>query len=207
MKDTTRLNATLRSSIKAAIIHHRFAPEFKQLKAEGMDIAKVVYLRTFSLEEQMNLNAAPEGWFHEQSCIDLQIGDNKHAVKFGGDVYYRWDAIRNFSYRYFKDSDGKSTQRRMPHSYKWLKLNAHDPLAKRYHKLLQFQEGIEEAFKPAFSKINTMLGSYGTVGTLKAAWPEVEPFVPKAAAKVLAATPNLPAVSIPELNKALGLPV
>lgn len=205
MHDSKRLNEALRTDIREKLIKHRFGPELEQLITLYKALADEAYNLTFTVQERKRMNLLPDGWMTEKSFIEVQLGEQKHQLQFNGELYFQQGtSLRHYAYQFWDSR--KETERRVPAFYKTKRLPFTDEFVKRVHRGEQQKAAIGEAFSKALKQIDVMLKSYTTVGTLKAAWPEVAPFLPKTQPKPVA-NRSLPVVSIPSLNTALGLPV
>lgn len=205
MRDSTRLNGALRAQTKRALFRQRFGKEVAALRDERSALAVVVYYATFSEEERKLMSSLPAGWLDTTHCILFQAGEQSCCFNFDGKIY--WKCKYGDDIRYFFDSlapNKEGNEKLIPHSHKRLVVDFTHVLTKRVQELELKQARLEEDMLAVFKQVSTMLGSYATIGGLKKAWPEVEPYLPKVAEP--AAAPNLPAVLPSTLNRLLDLP-
>jgi hypothetical protein len=207
--ETTRLNAAIRYQIKHAAMNHRFLPLAKQIEKDGARLAAVIYAENFSAEHRDLMASLPVGWLEEARSIHFKWGGGMSGyLYFNGEIKIDWKYRENGVSRFLNSGFRAEAKRRMPfqskgdrnHYIKNVELNAQ---IKTYYAQV---ESLCQEFMTASKTIDAALKSYTTVKTLKLAWPEVEPFLPKTQEQINT-TPNLPAISFPTLNAMFKLPV
>lgn len=211
IRENVRLNESIRNFIRNGAINYRFRAAFLAHLNVGKALAAEVRIATFSAEEMAYIEKAPDGFLKEtDTAISLQIGHERHALNFSGLPYYNSN-YDGFLYSWtwvVARENHKDAFMRMPDKFKYVILKSESDLAQRIRAFHKASEAFKEDFKNARTAINAILKSCNSVKTLKAAWPEVEPFLPKTEEQIRTPVSNtLPAISIPTLNALFKLPV
>ena len=189
-----KLTKEMRRSIREKVIQRRFAEVEKVLVDEAVSLCSGI------VQGLEIIGDYPEGWFKKRDkfCISVDGIPGRLDEKFehGASSHrlvkksYYWEVRLQKSIPVpFSVSDGYPTVAR--DSVLWPMF---EDLQRRIDAFLDEREEAE-------AKTGAILAKFSTVKSLLDTWPELEPFVPAAAA----ALP--PALPIYEMNKLLGLPV
>src|SRR5687768_2842386 len=202
MKNSIRLNAAIRSTLQSAVLRHKFQKEGDALFEENRRIALWAYNIKFDAETQKRFAELPDGWLKEEDSFNFSAAVGSNCYHFNGRVSCGMNhaVARKCIHHQFDE-----IHMRTPHCFVNPRINLPE-FVLAVQKCEQRKDKLEEAMKNAFSKVNQMLNQYTTIGTLKAAWPEIEPFIP-AEHKVVPPPVQLPAVRPATLNAMLDLPV
>ncbi len=203
MKNSLRLNVPIRHSLSRAVLRHKFQKPVDELFNERIRIAEWAYNLKFDEATREKFASLPEGWLDEIDSMPFRAAGGSYSYRFDGFIY--WHKV---CYGVSRDcAEGKFDQRkkRAPHKYEQPHINERE-FVLAVQRVEQRQEKLEEAMKAAHSTVHLMLTSYTTIGTLKKAWPEIEPFIP-AEHEVKLEPVKLPAVRPATLNAMLDLPV
>src|SRR5687768_11563489 len=93
MKDNVRLNASIRATLKKAVLRHKFQKEGDELFEERRRIALCVYNYKFTEVVQKQMNELPEGWLQECDSINFSAGGQSYCYRFDGKVW--WNKIEH----------------------------------------------------------------------------------------------------------------
>lgn len=203
MKDSVRLNASIRSSLSKGVLRHKFQKMGNEIVAERQRIALLAYNIKFDEETRKKFQELPEGWLQENESMPFQAGGRSYSYRFDGWVY--WNRVSFNVARACIDINYDHRRMRAPDKYDQPRISDGEFIL-AVERVEQQLEKLEEAMKEAHGKVHVMLTSYTTIGTLKKAWPEIEPFIP-AEHEPQAAEVKLPAVRPATLNAMLDLPV
>lgn len=198
--ETTRMNSSIRAGIRQRVINHRFASDYSAIVKMHAKMADDLYCHLLDANARGKIAKLPAGWMEERTGITAHLGFQSHQYNFSGKIYWRnLEGIWAFG----KIGD---TYRRIPNTY-GINLPVSHEFSKEGERIEQRKKKFEEELRAALKQVDVILKSSNTIKTLRASWPEIEPFLPMTEEAVRVATPNLPAVSIPSLNAMLRLPV
>lgn len=202
----TRLTNDTRGAIVTALIHHTFDDEVRVICDEREGIANDVYNLHYA-RDLKRMEALPKGWLPTDSDVQFEAAGSNYTLQFSGKLY---------GFRYTQRAENElcdfpSNQRdQVSHIFKYSEYNrtvavfdAHSDIATRVELHRAAIESLSERIVTARKTAAATLAQYTTVEKLIEAWPEIEPFVPKA----VAPPPSLPALPTAHLNALFGLPV
>ncbi|MDB5177566.1 MAG: hypothetical protein JWN75_1234 [Candidatus Saccharibacteria bacterium] len=216
LPDGTRLNDIGRRFILRGLMNHRFSDRLQDMIRRRAAFAMEVYNRTFTPQERAKMKRLPEGWLKSEHYISVQVVEKSDTIGFNGSL----PNIRGLPDRvaYFLQSADHSTfgsppkkdYMIVPYRYNSLKIKTvADPIFKLHKELDADWNALVEEIKEADKLAGAILWNCSSIGKLKAAWPECEPFLPRDEddARDGSRIKNLPAIATATLNNAFGLPV
>jgi len=175
-----RLTNDLRICITKAVLNHRFGAEEKALDAAMEALGDLIYETLYpeAGAARKRLDTALDGEYAYCTGIDCNLAGDYRTVPM-------------------------SKQRPVQHKHcrGRAKFAAGEAPVIQFRDIQTRRSKLREAENEARAKVNGVLSGATTVKKLLEIWPEVEPFVPPAAAPV-----NLPAIPRVEVNALLGLP-
>ncbi|CAO3459584.1 hypothetical protein [Azospirillum argentinense] len=191
-----RLTQQMRDQITNALLLHRFEAERTRLRTvafEAMKLARFEALvllcgsRALAKDWIERMDKAPMGVFAKRSSsFNVTCGGRYVKIDMGGHELRVPNNIGKDGGIPFFDRDNH------PEAYAAIEAYLDDVTR------------LDKAEKEARAQAEGALKSFGTVDRLLDGWPEVKPFVP---AWAFDDKPALPALPLPKLNAAFGLPI
>lgn len=172
---STRLNSELRIAIVQALLDHKFLTTKNKHELDRVEFAEAVYNDMYSESDRRLMAKLPKGW--------LQVHTSFTAHFVG-----RWERLQ------------LKKERRFAHVCSPKYPSGHD-LTTTLFKMQRAETELDEQLRSTHAATMAMLTSCSTIEMLLKRWPEVKPFVPKAAAITTAL-----ALPVKELNAMFGLP-
>lgn len=186
----TRLNMSMRESIKRRLMERAFDHQEKELMARRSEIAKLAFDEFFSPEDQKRAAALPQGWMPTTTTIALrdQNGD-RYAGWKGYDVY---DLDLPFGELHPHNESVKLRANQMS-----------DGLLEAVEEQFKAERDLWSTKQVAEKQVTATLAAYNWVEDLVSGWPEASSIVHEVVT-TSGVLRDLPVVT--GLNQLLGLP-
>lgn len=186
---TIRLTNEHRSTIAKRLLEHRFQKQQDEYEQAMVQLAEDVYADLYPQDLLDKLKALPAGAFPMRSEFTVTFGSEWCHLEF----------------RERKKGEREERLFFYEHRNSAIKVyEARSPFADRYHKIQHVMKQVREECRSAKAATMAILSKPSTLNKLVEIWPEVAPFtadIGNGPACVALAIP------IPEINKALNLPV
>lgn len=195
-----RLTVSMKDQVERRLIHYRFKEEAETLVGDYAQLAEDVYEDVYPELTRKKMEGLPKGWLPHRPGIKVQLGADFTELSFSGKCYGEIAQAGGSS------GAQRGTQHLFPYSDQSSCVKQYEAthdIASRYSELEGRYKDLEERIRAAKRAARSAMDSVTTINRLKEVWPEIAPFV-----ESFENRPNqLPAVSRPDLNGILGLPV
>lgn len=176
---TVRLNGEIKSGIITACLESIYKEQEVSLKKVEQQLALDCYNTIFPKDVVKKVNALPEGWVREDSCLILNAAG--------------WSVTLHAKEKV-----------RVPHTNNCRQIGSvTGELAERVQQLSQDKKKLTETRARNFAQLSSFLQNFKTLATLQQAWPEGEPFYKKYLES--RSSTEVPAIYVAQLNESLGL--
>lgn len=177
---TVRLTNDMRSSIKSKAMKHRFGESDAEILQEEYNLAIKLYDIVYDKDVMKIIRQVPEGWLVQRSNFVFNAGGYRVDLKT-------------------EKSQPVKNEYWVTHNIVGL------DLIEEVKKFSERREDYKDVKKSSESKLDAILNSVTTVGSLEKIWPEGKPFYKNLNVEYKSC--GVPAIKIEELNSTFNLPV
>lgn len=197
---SVRLTHDMRSSIRAALLKHRFEKDVRALIKERAAFARAVYDDIYKAKQRQIIDSLPQGWLPITGAISVKFGATYVSLEFsgGGEGGLKVRQITG------EPLDSVHLPVAAKHSHGCVAVyDAGHRLSTRHEKIAAATADLKKAISEADAQISAALDATSTTAGLVKVWPEIEPVL----LKLSPASVPLPAVPTAKLNEMLNLPL